>query len=187
MQALLHLKAWQLFFLLFGMPIVLEAGVMTAVFTGQSVPWVLVGVLLAAFLALGGLLAWFYVLGSHLYRRLPPAAPMSLTRFRIAALVPVMYVFLLLAYGANTFRGGPTSSPPGGAIAVMVALHLLSMGCIFYCLYFTAKALKTVERNAPVPASEYLGEFFLLWFYPVGIWLLQPRINRLFAFSETAD
>lgn len=138
-------------------------------------------------MTLGGLLAWFYVLGSHLYRRLPAAARMSLTRFRIAAVVPVVYVFVVLAYVANTFRAGPSDNPPGGAIALMVALHLLSMACIFYCLYFTAKALKTVERNAPVTASEYLGEFFLLWFYPVGIWLLQPRINRLFAFSETPD
>lgn len=34
MQALLHLRAWQLFGILFGLPIVLEAGVMTAVLTG---------------------------------------------------------------------------------------------------------------------------------------------------------
>ena len=24
-----------------------------------------------------------------------------------------------------------------------------------------------------------LGEFFLLWFYFIGIWIVQPKVNRL--------
>jgi len=60
-------------------------------------------------------------------------------------------------------------------------VHLFSMFCLFYCLYFIAKALKTVELQRPVTFSDYAGEFFLLWFYPVGVWILQPRINQIFA------
>jgi hypothetical protein len=188
MQALLHFKAWQLFLLLFGVPAVLHGGVLSALFTGQSAPWAGVGILFGAFLTLGLLLAWFYALGSHLHRRLPATAPMSLARFRLAAVLPVAYGGLLLGYGLNVFRGGAPDGVNGGLIAGLVLLHLSSMAGIFYCLYFTAKALKTVERNAPVPVSEYVGEFFLLWFYPVGIWMLQPRVNRLFAATppETA-
>ena len=181
MQAFLHLKAWQLFLLLFGVPVVLQVGVMSALFIGQSVSWAGVGILFVAFLTLVLLLAWFYALGIHLHRRLPATAPMSLTRFRIAAVLPVAYVCLLLAYGWNAFRGGGPDGVNGGLIALFVLFHLSSMAGLFYCLYFTAKALKTVEKNAPVHVSEYVGEFFLLWFYPVGIWMLQPRVNHLFA------
>ncbi len=168
---------------------VLQAVVMSTLFTGSPAPWALVGLLFVTFLTLGLLLAWLYALGSHLYRRLPATAVMSLTRFRIAVVLPVAYVFLLLLYGGNVFRGGAPDSVNGGFIALFVLLHLSSMACLFYCLYFTAKALKTVERNAPVPVSEYLGEFFLLWFFPVGIWMLQPRVNHLFAAtpSQTPD
>lgn len=183
MHALLHLRAWQLFLLLFGLPAVLQVGVMAVLFTGQPGAWAVVGILFVAFLTLGGLLAWFYALGTHLHRRLPATVTMSLTRFRIAALLPVAYVFSLLLYGSNAFRGGPPDGVNGGLIALLVALHLASMACIFYCLYFTAKALKTVERNAPAPVSEYLGDFFLLWFYPIGVWMLQPRVNHIFATS----
>jgi hypothetical protein len=77
-----------------------------------------------------------------------------------------------------TFTTG--SDPGAGIFALIVPLHLLSMGCLFYCLYFIAKALKSVEAQQPVSVSEYLGDFFLLWFYPVGIWILQPRVNKLF-------
>jgi hypothetical protein len=54
------------------------------------------------------------------------------------------------------------------------------MFCIFYCFYFTAKVLKTVELQKPVTFNDYAGEFFLIWFFPIGIWFIQPRINRLF-------
>lgn len=162
---------------------------MAALFTRQSAPWAGIGILFVAFLTLGLLLSWFYTLGTHLHRRLPAIATMSLTRFRIAVLLPVVYVFLLLVCGGYAFQGGTMGSPNGGLIALFVVLHLSSMACIFYCLYFTAKALKTVEKKSLVPTSEYLGEFFLLWFYPVGIWLLQPRVNHLFAAAppETLD
>jgi hypothetical protein len=26
---------------------------------------------------------------------------------------------------------------------------------------------------------EYSGPFFLIWFFPIGLWIIQPRINRL--------
>jgi len=51
---------------------------------------------------------------------------------------------------------------------------------MFYCLYFNAKALKTAELQKPLTFSDFAGEFFLLWFFPIGIWILQPRINKLF-------
>ena len=43
-----------------------------------------------------------------------------------------------------------------------------------------AKALKTVEWQKPVTFSDFAGEFFLIWFFPIGIWIIQPRINKLF-------
>jgi hypothetical protein len=27
--------------------------------------------------------------------------------------------------------------------------------------------------------SDYSGEFFLIWFSPIGYWILQPRLNKL--------
>ena len=181
MQAFLRLKAWQLFLLLFGVPVGLQMVVMGALFTRQPEPLGIAGLVLVTFLGLGLMLAWFYTLGTSLHSRLPTTAPMSLTRFRLAVLLPAVYVSLLLAFGVLASRGGPPDSVPVGLIVLFVALHLLSMACLFYCLYFTAKAFKTVERQAPVPVSEYLGELFLLWFFPIGIWVLQPRINRLFS------
>lgn len=74
---------------------------------------------------------------------------------------------------------GNLFTPPLAGLVVPV--HLLLMAGIFSSRYWVAKALKTVELQRPVTFTDCLGEFFLLWFSSIGIRVLQPRINRLFA------
>ena len=67
----------------------------------------------------------------------------------------------------------------GKMLFFVVPLHLFSMFCMFYLLYFVSKTLKTVELKREVTFSDFLGEFFMIWFFPFGIWIIQPRINKL--------
>jgi len=64
-------------------------------------------------------------------------------------------------------------------IRVVFPLHIFSMFCIFYAMWFISKAIKTIEFQKPVSFSDYAGEFFLLWLFPVGIWIIQPKINKI--------
>jgi hypothetical protein len=61
------------------------------------------------------------------------------------------------------------------------------MFCIFYALYFNAKALKAVEWQKKVTLSDYVGDFFLIWFFPIGLWFIQPRINNIVNKLTTID
>jgi hypothetical protein len=38
--------------------------------------------------------------------------------------------------------------------------------------------VKTIELQREVTFSDFAGEFFLIWFYPVGIWIIQPKVNK---------
>ena len=58
---------------------------------------------------------------------------------------------------------------------------------MFYNLYFVSKSLLIAETGKSATFSEYAGEFFLLWFYPIGVWLIQPRINRLYVKTQSAE
>ena len=58
-------------------------------------------------------------------------------------------------------------------------LHFAAMICTFYAMIIAAKALKSTELNKKATVSDFLGEFFLIWFFPIGIWILQPRIHKL--------
>ena len=133
-------------------------------------------------LFLGLFFGWFYSLGTQLFKRLPPTARMSLTRFKLFLFVPAAYMIFLLMFMFSSATHISSGGQPNSAIfAIIFPLHLFSMFCLFYCLYFNAKALKTVELQKPVTFGDYAGEFFLLWFFPVGLWIIQPRVNRLFA------
>lgn len=92
---------------------------------------------------------------------------------------PITCVFLLVcaqpvsAIAANLMV-------PFAMSYLLIFLYLCSAFCIFYCFYFIAKALKTVELQRPVNFRDFAQEFFLIWILPVGIWIIQPRINQLF-------
>lgn len=138
----------------------------------------LIGFPVLMILCTGSFFAWFYSLGTNLFKRLPVTEKMSLTRFRLFLFIPLVYMlFLMLFIFFDAFRGAELGP---GIFALIIPLHLFSMFCMFYCLYFNAKVLKAVELQRPVTFNDYAGEFFLLWFFPIGVWFIQPRINRLF-------
>ncbi len=51
---------------------------------------------------------------------------------------------------------------------------------MFYDLYFVSKNLVLAETSKSASFYDYAGPFFLIWFFPVGVWFIQPRINRLY-------
>ena len=46
--------------------------------------------------------------------------------------------------------------------------------------YFLAKLLVMVEKKSIVRFNDYIGTFFAAYVLLIGIWYLQPRINRAF-------
>jgi hypothetical protein len=136
-------------------------------------------------IVVGGIFfGWFYALGTRLQEKLPIGVDMNIRRFKISLLIPVLYIFTLSVFMYSRLSYGTAfDQPRPGIIALIVPFHLIAMFCIFYCLYFNAKALKTVEWQRQVSFSDFAGEFFLIWFFPFGIWIIQPRINKLFADS----
>jgi hypothetical protein len=76
----------------------------------------------------------------------------------------------------------PASLAAGESLPWLIfVMHILAMVAIFYVLGFTAKNIMMAERQAPVSFFDYSGPFFLLWFFPIGVWFVQPRVNRLVA------
>lgn len=69
----------------------------------------------------------------------------------------------------------------------ILPLHLGCVICLFYLAYFTAKSLVLLEKGEAVTFYEAAGPFFLIWFYPLGIWVIQPRVNRLFAKESAGE
>jgi hypothetical protein len=50
---------------------------------------------------------------------------------------------------------------------------------MFYALWFTAKQFMSLQRQEALTFIDYSGPFFLLWFFPIGIWFIQPKVNSI--------
>ena len=181
MKNFLTLKHWQLFVLLFVFPLVLQIVGLSAMLSTRVPIWMTSIVPIVMIIFWGLVLCWFYVLGTNLHRKLPPSVSMSLNLFKIFLIIPVVYAFslsIILTYMFAEVPPGVASNPE--IFTWIYPLHLFVMFCIFYSFYFNAKALKAVECQGTVTFSDYGGDFFLFWFFPIGIWIIQPRINQLF-------
>ncbi|TGL31332.1 hypothetical protein EHQ52_15455 [Leptospira koniambonensis] len=59
------------------------------------------------------------------------------------------------------------------AIAIMIPFWNL------YVIRTIAKNIKMIELQKDISLGEYIKEFFLLLFFPIGIWILQPKIRKI--------
>lgn len=186
MRIFLTLKHWQLFVLLVGIPMVLPFIIIGSFIFARDPTILFISFPTLMILDMVVFFGWFYSLGTNLFKRLPVTVKMSLTTFKIFLFIPVVFMVFLLVFMFGMVSTTLSGEQPNLLIfALIIPLDLFCMFCLFYCMYFIAKALKAVELQKTVTFNDYVGEFFLLWFYPVGIWFLQPRINKLI--TTTSD
>jgi len=181
MTKFLTFKHWQLFVLLMGIPMIFQIISIGSIVSSNDPTAEFKFFPIMMILYLGLFLGWFYSLGTNLHKKLPETVNMNLKKFKIFLLIPAVYMILLSFYMSSMFSNVSTGIEPNPAIwGIIFPLHLFSMFCLFYCLYFISKELKAVEWQKSVTFSDFAGEFFLIWFFPLGIWIIQPRINKLF-------
>ncbi len=171
-------KHWQLFVLVMVVPIIIQFILFATVFRSANMNGMFVFVLLIALVPVFVLLGWFWSIAVGLNDRLLDGIKMNLKRFKFFWTVPLIY-FSLLIILFITNGGMRFMSEGGGKVGLIVLLHLLSMFSLFYCLNFCAKTLKAIELKRSVTFSDYASEFFLIWFFVIGIWILQPKINEI--------
>ncbi len=201
MNLFLKAKHWQLFLATFALPFLLQMILMFNLFISMihkpNDPSIMLNYFrlfpLMMIMYMGILLGWQWSVAIGLQKFVPEGIKMKVGKFKTFFIIPVVYLLLILVVISFVFSSGNSSfdiTTPGASNAPPVALimigfivifplHLFSMFCLFYCLYFVAKTFKTVELQREVSFSDFAGEFFLIWFYFVGVWIVQPKINKM--------
>jgi hypothetical protein len=134
---------------------------------------------------MGVFFGWFWSIAIGLQKKVPENVKMKVKKFKILFFIPLIYILCILAFIGTSMNGlinneiEPTGVQIGSVFALIIPLQLFSMFCIFYSLYFVAKTFKTVELQREVKFADFAGEFFMIWFYPIGIWIVQPKINKM--------
>jgi hypothetical protein len=161
----LRAKDWQLF--------LLAVGGLPYVATGKH------SLLPLAFLAQVSYLAWLWATGSFLCAVSRRTPILGLRLFRIAILCLLVCSTLGIVFAQNKL--GLPANLLGGLTAVLIFSLLLAIVGWPYVLYFMSRNLLLAERDGPLTLTGYVGKFLLIGFFPVGVWLIQPTINRLFS------
>ena len=192
-EKFLKAKHWQLFLLTFGIPMVLQIVMMGSMFStlffqknpdpATMFPYIkFFPFIFIVFVAI--FFGWFWSIAIGLQKKVPENVSMKVRKFKIFFLIPIVYMvvfFFFFFFSMTTLFSNPEPNLGlvGGIFAIVFPMHLFAMFCIFYSLYFVAKTIKTVELQRAVTFSDFAGEFFLIWFYPIGIWIIQPKINKM--------
>lgn len=136
-----------------------------------------------------GFAGWLWSISVGLYPKLPPSHGLNINLFKAMIIISLALMGLALYFMMNVFDSmfvileNPddlTEIPTWvGQIFMMIPLILISVGCSIYTYYHTAKTIKLVEVGDTKAKPEFIGEFFMIWFYYIGIWILQPKINKM--------
>ncbi len=179
MTILLRMKHWQIFLILICLPIILHLWISKVEIFNQNVND-LISTFDMPVIFITTLFFWLYTLASNLNNKLTSDFKLNIKKFIACLIVPLFYFLLLFFFVLEMSEINYTTSFIILIFVIGVPLHLLSMFCIFYCFWFNAKLLSSVELQKEGALNEYIGYFFLFWFYPIGIWIIQPKINIIF-------
>jgi len=184
-KAFLKAKHWQLFMLLFGIPVLFEIVYMVRIFSRihfhesmdttmmfQDIWWLLIPVL---FISMGTLYGWFWSIAFGLKDKMPSPVKLKTRWFKVFFFFSIIYIIIY----PLLFNFAITQSHHYQLFLYILPFHFLAMFCMVYLSYFVAKTIKTIELQREVRFNDFISEFFLLWFSFVGVWVLQPKINQI--------
>ena len=165
MKILLVLKHWQIFIMMVGTVLLTEIFFLDQIISGLESFNVFLAILM---FAMACYLLWIWSIAILVSKKYKVGNVQALLWFK------VFYVEIL-----SYFTIGILSRfhLPFTDIGFEV-MHLPTILFLLFCIFCAARIMRSAEFGSD-RLSECFGDFFLLWFYPIGIWIIQPRLNKL--------
>jgi hypothetical protein len=189
MNWFLKAKHWQLFLIIFGLPIAFRLIIFTTFFFSSEDELILLTPLLvlstiANFISILLFFGWLWSVGVTFQKHTPDSLKQNLNYFKIAVIIPFIIsvtiaILFQLSFGENSFNPdfiGFTFFVL--FVYVMVLFAILTVPMV-YCIFFVAKTIKILELKKEVKLSDYISEFVFIVLFPFGIWVIQPLINQI--------
>ncbi len=189
MRILLDLKHWQLFLLIVGIPFVLalldNIIVLGTVSEGGSIKII---INLLKLLPIYVYYLWILSVGSVLSERLPKEGNLhyNMSYFPwlilVSAIITTAFIFISVNEKVNQAveQGAPSgSSLFDSSFWAFVIPVFIAIACLFAAINKMVKILVSAERKSTVRANDFFSEYVMAVVFPIGIWFLQPRINKL--------
>lgn len=177
MKRLLQLRHWQLFLISWGpLTIFFALLLIRPTVIGETL---LVWVILFPIVLMNSF-AWVWSIVKVLSPTISPDDRPNSKLFKICFWVPAVYAFYIVGFLYFSFFVRKVQSLNAELeLKVHIGLTIVSVMCIAYGLLFIAKTVRTAELRRNLTVFEYSPDFVLMVFAPIGLWIIQPRLNRL--------
>jgi hypothetical protein len=178
-KRILELKAWHIFIpfllILVAVPLAPQIEETDTYITMHQDSYYNIVFTLIGTLCWGTIIVWMYVIGLTFIKRIPKDIPSNITLFKILFLLFVIS-FLWIYMSVSTMDITNMNSIGSYFITAFGFLFFL---CFFIIAKQVAKAISIWEYNGNVRFWHYLLNIFFIIYFPLGIWFLQPKVNRM--------
>lgn len=124
--------------------------------------------------------AWVWVVGRVCNGSLPPGSRRHGRVFNFA--VPFALCYLPIA----TFAFPEVIATDGWhwSGAILFPLHVVVSFLIIYAMIFAARSVASLGRDRRAGSGRSFLFFLGILYFPIGLWVIQPRVNAAFAESR---
>lgn len=167
MKLLLKAKAWHLFIFWLILPLILDFLISDASYFQDVVD------LLFPITFLG----WLFSIGIKLNERNACNYPyLNINYFKKGFIICISSIVILKFLPYLDYKNDMEF------ILLSIAFVLLQLGVVipvFYLFFFVSKGLNCYNNGRDATLVEIRREFFRILIFPIGIWIVQPMINKL--------
>lgn len=206
MNIFLKAKHWQLFLLIFILPLMVFIYFTTSIFTTfpplitnnytsseiisllknmiYQFSWLPVFMIFIMAIIYG----WHWSIAVKLQSKLPNSLKINITLYKIVFVFYILFILIIpffLIWLALLFLSGTLDIENfdlhiiKSFFSMFQLLEIIIIASSIYLKYIEAKTLKTAELKREVIFGDFAVDIFLIWFSFIGIWFIQPRINNL--------
>jgi hypothetical protein len=169
MQSLLKLNHWQIFILIYGIPL-LTLCIPFKTLASPSFKIVSVGVYIYYMVMM---FSWPLSIGIQLSKQLPQELSLSKRNF-LLHFVYICFCACIISISNWLHHEWMTQ------YIILYAFFLCYfLFAAFIVVRFASKVFASVELGREAKVSEYAGYMFAIWFSFMGVWFVQPKIRRL--------
>jgi len=183
METFLKAKNWQIFLIIVGIPILIEILDSFIVLSGSGEAFtfraVLRFILIIPFITF---YFWIYSVGYLLNERITNSLNTKTGYFALSVWTSAFSLFFLFIFVFFIWDDWEQFIIENNLTYIVFGIMVfLALATLLLALSYVAKTLVRAERNADVKSADFYSEFVMLLFFPIGIWLIQPRINEIHA------
>lgn len=189
MEIFLKAKHWHLFLLIIGIPIMIEIIDTFIVLSGAGEAFTFRAVLrLLLIIPFITFYFWIFAVGNFLNKRVSDHLDTKTGYFSLAVGTSAFSMFFLSIFSFFIWDDWQQLMLKDDFTYIVFGIIVfLAIATLLLSISYVAKTLVRAERNAEVNSSDFYSEFVMILFFPLGIWILQPRINKVYTKNSRPD